>query len=177
MILVLYFMTQKNITLSLFVIALISFLFIYHSDFLISSKNNLDRYDKPSFEDFPVTSIYNGTSTEVNISSNPNARQFRTALRWAVKGNPPNFAGHYIVAEWGCGSSCQSGMIIDTISGTVYDMPDEATTRGIEYKLDSFLFITNPFYEDDPTRYIYDIPAKYYLWKNNKFNLIYVQEL
>lgn len=47
---------------------------------------------------------------------------------------PAEFAGHYKVATWACGSTCQTGAIIDLRSGRVYwdnrlfcpSMPKEA---------------------------------------------------
>jgi hypothetical protein len=44
----------------------------------------------------------------------------------AAKG--PNFAGHYTVAVWGCGSACTDFGIVDAKSGQVFFAPD---LRGI----------------------------------------------
>ena len=47
------------------------------------------------------------------------ARRFRTMIREAAaKG--PNFAGHFTVAEWGCGAGCVSVAIIDAATGSIY---------------------------------------------------------
>src|SRR5262249_16081404 len=35
----------------------------------------------------------------------------------------PDFAGHYIVATWGCGAGCVMGAIIDAKTGRVYWIP------------------------------------------------------
>jgi len=42
----------------------------------------------------------------------------RTRLSEALAGGV-NFAGHYIVAGWGCGTGCISGAIIDARTGNV----------------------------------------------------------
>ena len=54
----------------------------------------------------------------------------------------PQFAGQYAVASWGCGTSCQFHAIIDVKSGAVY-MTDLQTALGVEYRIDSRLFIKN----------------------------------
>jgi hypothetical protein len=33
------------------------------------------------------------------------------------------FAGHYTVPRWGCGTGCNQFVIVDSVSGTVYDTP------------------------------------------------------
>jgi hypothetical protein len=44
---------------------------------------------------------------------------FRTRLTEAG-GQPPNFAGHYRITYWGCGSNCAASAVIDLQSGDVY---------------------------------------------------------
>jgi len=71
-------------------------------------------------------------------------REFRTLLRQgAQKG--PNFAGHYTVVEWGCGSNCVVFAIVDAANGKVYDrdMPpiNDQYPCGLLYRLESRLFV------------------------------------
>lgn len=47
---------------------------------------------------------------------------FRTRLTEADR-MPPDFAGHYWIAYWGCGSECAAAAIVDLQSGTVYPPP------------------------------------------------------
>ncbi len=64
----------------------------------------------PAFEQFNVAETFKGTPATPKIIRNH--RSYRTQIReGAAKG--PNFAGHYTIAEWGCGSSCVSIAIID----------------------------------------------------------------
>jgi hypothetical protein len=77
--------------------------------------------DAPRFSDHPVTQIYRGKSAPPRLTT-PEARQFRTRLREAAAGKA-NFAGHFIVAKWGCGTSCATGAIIDVRSGAVTMLP------------------------------------------------------
>jgi hypothetical protein len=72
----------------------------------------------PRFEDFAVR-----TETVIHparpVLDSPDAREFRTMLRNAAAVGP-NFAGHYTVALWGCGSSCTAFALIDAKTGHVF---------------------------------------------------------
>lgn len=60
-------------------------------------------------------------------------KTFATQIRRQAV-SPPNFAGHYKVAEWGCGSSCVSIAVIDLATGNVYDGPFEILGYAIPYR-------------------------------------------
>ena len=94
------------------------------------------------FTDFPAAEIYKGSSAKVNFAANPQAKAFYTRItEGAAQG--PNFAGKYTVIEWGCGTSCQSLVIVDAQTGAIveYGLP---SSYGVEYRLDSNLFVVNP---------------------------------
>ncbi len=130
----------------------------------------------PKFEDFPVSQIPKTEFSEVDVNSSPSAREFRGALRYAAE-DGPNFSAHYTIAEWGCGSTCQDGMIIDIATGKVYDPFTEATSRGKDYRVNSYLFITDPYSDDTPfVEEIRRIPVRYYIWKDDKLLQIYQEE-
>jgi hypothetical protein len=95
----------------------------------------------PSFEDAPAPGSWDGIPAAVNLDSHPEARQFRTVLtQGAAEG--PNFAGHYTVVAWGCGTLCQRFMIVDARDGEVYQ--GRTTSLGVEHRLDSQLLVVNP---------------------------------
>lgn len=48
--------------------------------------------------------------------------QYATVLRDAAR-RTPNFAGHYVLASWGCGASCIMSAAIDAKTGTVTWLP------------------------------------------------------
>lgn len=123
----------------------------------------------PEFEQFPVSEIYKGTPAPVNLNSHPEARRFRTALRNGAK-QGPNFAGHYTVVMWGCGSSCQVVAIVDAKTGSVY-MPGVIAEAGAKYEIDSQLLVVNPpeditdVYGNNPPDWL---KSQYYVWENNQ---------
>jgi len=71
----------------------------------------------PGFGDFPVAS-HSGSiryATKIILTS-PQTKRYRTAITNAGK-MEPDFAGHYRVAIWGCGTDCRGFAIVDLISG------------------------------------------------------------
>ena len=111
----------------------------------------------PRFEDFPAQSDWSGPRTAVKLAT-PSERMFRTKLTDASK-EPPDFAGHFRVALWGCGSQCVAGGIVDLETGVVYPPPLGGPGKGwdrwifasgigvgpevplFEYRRDSRLFL------------------------------------
>jgi ankyrin repeat protein len=128
----------------------------------------------PRFEDFPVERVYKGVPAPVDLHSNPKASSYRTRLRAAARGGP-DFAGHYTAVCWGCGSNCQSSMIVDAFTGRVYD--GIVTDRGTDFQLNSSLIIADPAtappgfaFEDSTTDHL---PVRYYVWDADKLKLTY----
>jgi hypothetical protein len=75
----------------------------------------------PQFEDYKVAEVFSGRPAVPKLIR-PGDKMFRTMIRTgAAKG--PNFAGHFTIAEWGCGSSCVSIAIVDAKTGDVRDGP------------------------------------------------------
>lgn len=96
------------------------------------------------FAKYPATTVFRGKPVAVDLSSHKEARTFRTRLREAVKeAKGANFAGHMIVATWGCGTSCQMIALIDARNGKVYFAPDPANL-GVDFRRDSRLLVVNP---------------------------------
>ncbi|MBI9101635.1 MAG: hypothetical protein JEY99_04430 [Spirochaetales bacterium] len=84
-----------------------------------------------------------------------------------------NFGGKYILLPWGCGSDCQTGVIIDAETGDIFRLP--TSERGLEYRKESLLLIVNPPSRaaGENIRPDYAYPA-YYRWsENNEFILLH----
>lgn len=75
----------------------------------------------PQFSDFPVKEIYRGNPAVPRLVTQ-SQRMFRTKIRLGAKANV-EFAGHYTVPRWGCGTGCNGFVIVDSITGTVYEVP------------------------------------------------------
>lgn len=115
---------------------------------------------QPVFEDFPIAEKFSGQPASPNFSSNPDAQRFITVVTNGAKIGP-NFAGHYTVVTWGCGTGCNSGVIIDAKSGNIYPMG--AFACSYDFRLDSYLLIGNPCLGT-----FTDYPPLYYKWENNQ---------
>jgi hypothetical protein len=74
----------------------------------------------PRFTDYPVSESFSGKTAPLVLSGE--ARAFRTRLKEAAR-EKPNFAGHFIVTTWGCGTECVMGAVIDASTGRVFMLP------------------------------------------------------
>ena len=103
----------------------------------------------PRFEDYPARPAYTGRN---RLVLRGNDVHWRTRLREASAGKP-DFAGHYVLASWGCGTECVMGAAIDVRTGVVSWLPgtlccwysdETATAETVEplrYRLDSRLLV------------------------------------
>jgi hypothetical protein len=71
----------------------------------------------PRFEDYPAAKVAIAHPPPVDVSGK-DAREFRTRLREAAK-RGADFAGHYTIASWGCGTGCLGWAVIDQKTGKV----------------------------------------------------------
>lgn len=128
----------------------------------------------PQFADYPVRNIFKGKPAQVQIKTAA-ARRFRTRLKDDSR-QGPNFAGHYTVVFWGCGSGCAELAIVDAITGKVFwlpldeiDIPDGPQVKpNRNFRLDSkLLIITRAQYDGRGT-----FTAYYYILDNQRLRLI-----
>jgi hypothetical protein len=136
------------------------------------------------FEDYAVTEVWNGPPAGAKITS-ASKKMFRTNLSEAAQ-QPPNFAGHYRVAVWGCGTRCESGAVIDLKTGDVFHLPSVLSTQelkqwiyctsvydkgGLTYRTDSQLMVLKCGAGADEQGN--NTPDTYYFrWANSHFHLL-----
>jgi hypothetical protein len=126
------------------------------------------------FEKYPVTKTYEGKPVPPLLDT-PRSIEYRTRIRNGAK-EGPNFAGHYTVISWGCGTSCGVYVIVDAQTGQVYWPPE--ISRGVElnvaepeYRLNSTLMVVASC--PPPEIYGYkDCKRMYYSWIGSKFSLL-----
>ncbi len=129
---------------------------------------------EPRFDDFPVAGRSSGKPSRLNLSSHAQARMFRTMLRDVAK-KGANFAGHYAIGYWGCGTECLRIGIVNLRTGQAYVSPFYASV-GVAYRADSRLLIVAPqeqireLYGDDAPEYLH---PRYYVLRGNKLVLVY----
>jgi hypothetical protein len=139
----------------------------------------LAQSSSPRFEDYPAAPAFTGKPAPPKLGA-AHHRLFRSMIR-AGAAQGPNFAGHYTIALWGCGSSCGSMAVVDAKTGRVFDgpfgilgsmgllrYPDDPSGQAppLTYRLDSRLLIVRGCPEDDRCG------AYYYEWKPPAFHLL-----
>ena len=72
---------------------------------------------RPSFTDYRVKQIYKGKPAKPVLSKDQQA--YRSRIREGAKAGV-QFAGHYSVPRFGCGSGCTIFYVVDSIKGRVY---------------------------------------------------------
>ena len=86
-----------------------------------------DSRSLPRFEDYPATSVFSRPSA-TPVLTTKHQKLFQTMIRRAAR-KGPNFAGHYTIASWGCGSDCHDYAIVDDVTGYVWDFSFDYVAR------------------------------------------------
>lgn len=139
----------------------------------------------PKFEAYPAK-VYTGPNAKLVFGGDPQARMYRTRLReWAT--GKVNFAGHYILFTWGCGTGCVQIMFIDAKTGKVYH-PDGIRTNVAVNVHDEMLIGGRSWYGEGSVHFQPDSELhmlvgepienadrrgiSYFVWHNNQLKLI-----
>ena len=129
-------------------------------------------HPKYEFDDFPST-VYQGALAKPDFNSNLDAKRFISRVTQGSK-NRPNFAGNLNYISWGCGTSCQSGVILDSQTGVIYD--GLTTELGFDSRPNSRLLIANyGYFEGRENEWLpfcgYCLP-EFYFWDEKKQELV-----
>ena len=142
--------------------------------------------DAPRFDRFPAE-IFVGRNAPPILHGAATTVMFRSRLaQWSKQ--KPNFAGHYILATWGCGTDCTKISIINARTGRIYH-PSGITSNvasnvhhslleggdlwhasgAIKFKRDSRLLVLIGM----PEERVEDRGISYYIWENNELRRIH----
>jgi len=123
---------------------LLSLVLLFNTGIALSQDNAVQKIHVylPSFKTYKADSIYTGKGARINFNSNPQFKLFRTMIKNGYRNNKLNFGGYYCFTWWGCGSSCQHGIIIDLITGAIYDGPTAGC--GFKFNIHSRMIMVNP---------------------------------
>ncbi|SHF52997.1 Lipocalin-like [Mariniphaga anaerophila] len=119
-----------------------------------------------SFEYFPAEKA-DTAKQEVDLESNARAKRFKTVISQEYNSSPVNFAGHYVVITWGCGSGCIEGVMVDSRNGKVYNLPTKKgysdVGNSVEHYKNSVLLKTSFIYPaPDPNNQ--EAEEHFWLW-------------
>ncbi len=125
-----------------------------------------------SFKNYSVSDQFSGKPAKPLLATT-HERNFRTMIRTQVN-KGPNFAGHFTLAQWGCGSPCISFVIVDAQSGTIYDfkepigcLDENGVDAALDFRLNSRLVIATGFSEK------LGCGTNFYEWNGKKLTLIH----
>jgi hypothetical protein len=136
--------------------------------------------DTWTFQHYPVAGGFKGTPA-APILATPFEHSYRTQIRvQARKG--PNFAGHFTLAKWGCGSPCLGFVIIDATAGTVYDpniivgcANKYGSEAKIDFRLGSRLIAATGVSEAAVSSTEVVCGTDYYLWDGKHLDLLHFE--
>jgi hypothetical protein len=145
------------------------------------------------FEDFRVPSPLAGRKHNAGVSrsdlpTETSAQFERRLVKEARKG--PNFAGHYTIVIWSCGSPCANLAIVNIQTGKIYDPPfggvigwgnceegpGDGGSNPLSYRIDSSLLVITGNLEilDPKTDMWSEGPCGrfYYHWDGHRLSLL-----
>jgi hypothetical protein len=102
---------------------------------IVTSEDLIDKR-APTFAAYRVPSPETVENPSLDLKSSPTARMYRTVLRQEIE-QGPNFAGHYRVAVWGCGSSCSMFAVVNLNTGRVITPEGFSHTSGVYFGVDN----------------------------------------
>lgn len=129
----------------------------------------------PRFEDYPAREIFRGRPARILLDTR-RARMYRTALSEGSR-RGANFAGHYAVVWWGCGTGCAQLAAVDVKTGRAaflpleyIDIPDGENEESLRrmFRPDSRLLVVTQLYYGGARTYT----AFYYLLEGGRFRLL-----
>jgi hypothetical protein len=128
--------------------------------FFILLTNPAYAKSSPEFEQYKVPTVLKTKVRKVDLKSHLRAREYRRQLEQAI-GKAPNFAGHYVLLTWGCGSPCHEIALVDTRNGKVDFAPFYGRVNEL-FQPNSRLLILN-----SPSTPLFG--TEYYEWTGSEF--------
>lgn len=133
-----------------------------------------------TFDQYKIDEIFTDKIAPLDLDSNYIARRFKTNINNSLK-NGINFAGHYVVAEWGFTGIGSMLAVIDATNGKAYPFLYVAK-HNFEYRPDSNLLILNYLKRPQEikeetsdwlcSQYMTDVRPYYFLWEDNTFRFL-----
>lgn len=129
----------------------------YNDDAIIAKKedkDNLEVYKKfeiDSYFDTYKVPVYGGVLKNPDFTSNEEAKMFKTRITEGCKAGI-NFAGYFTLIYWGCGTSCQYGVVVNRKTGEI--IQGYQSSLGATYHKDSKFLILDFDTLEEGTAYI-----------------------
>ena len=135
----------------------------------------VDEAQSYPFQQYKVPSLFRGKPATPRLET-PFAKNYKTMIKRGVAASGPNFAGHYTVVFWGCGTECAAYAIVDDRTGKVYEVPElsrgvDLGFNGPQFRVDSSLMVL----ANCPDPHVYGVKnckRKYYSWDGSRLELL-----
>ena len=126
--------------------------------------------------DYAVHEVFKGAIKSPKFAT-PGQKTFRKVILDQVA-HGPNFAGHYTLAQWGCGAGCVQLAVVDLKTGEIFEPPfgklpkaticleGTADDPGIVFEKQSSLLVLKGCPE------FKDCGVYYYQWTGAEFKLL-----
>jgi len=142
------------------------------------------------FDGYPAGGLYQGDPAALKLDT-PLAQMYAAEIEDGITDahNRANFAGHFIVAKWGCGAPCLRAAIVDAQTGEIFFPP--ITFEGAGPQSFDLPLLTigrevprNPdmeFHPDSDLMIVKATPSQggknlsytfYFLWQLNRWSLL-----
>jgi hypothetical protein len=157
---------------------------------------NFRRMRVPRFEDYLVAAVFTGTpaSPKSVPASKEDLEKIRNGIEkgWGVfyeneERKGANFAGHFILIKWNCGSSCLGMTVVDAKTGDIFPPPDTTNCCDVNFKL--LHSLTYPGQTPQPPEVQFRVNSNlltiksnslpsnlpytyYYIWQGNRWTLL-----
>lgn len=139
-----------------------------------SAPATTDRADEamPKFKDYPSGAEYTGPAAEL-VLDNELAINFRTRLNEALY-EKPVFAGEYVSATWGCGTSCTTTVFVNKRTGKTLneEFGGELGSHLTAVKVNSNLLVAEGVVYDKEGNDTGDYEAYFYVLEGEQLKLI-----
>lgn len=144
-------------------IKLFAFALIFAGLLICCNERIFAQKKTPRFENYPAAKIYKSKIASLKLKDDDEL--WRDRFQWAIDNQKVNFAGHYVVTTWSCGSTCLLGAVIDAKTGRVFWWDVELNwdaEKPVEYRSDSGLIILSGCRRDNTGKHYFKI-------KNGRF--------
>ncbi len=125
--------------------------------------------DQLSFDQFPAGTVYKGQAHLPDFSGRDRKFvDYRTRIREGLS-KGPNFAGHYSVIQFGCGTECTFVYVADNQTGKIFQFPlggDDNLDLDLSFELNSRLLIAQWANDKDECK------LEFFDWDRNEAKLL-----
>jgi hypothetical protein len=119
-----------------------------------------------------ISQTFIGRPARLNFSNSGIEKEYQTIIENTVKKEGVNFAGHYTLVQWGCGSPCQVCVVVDLKTGKIHK--GQSSCYGYCFKATSKVLQINPPDNDNGwyrANRLCGTPQEY-LWNRDSFKLL-----